>query len=116
LQDLGAEAFRQPQHVDGAVYAGLGRLHRIVLIMDRGGWAGQVIDLVGFNIERKGNVVPDDFKITVIEQALEVTTRASEIIVNANDVRPMLEQTLAEMGAEKSGASSNQYTRFKVQF
>src|SRR5262249_2201683 len=92
----GAQALRQPQHVDGAVDTGLRRLHRIVLIMDRGSWAGQVIDLVGFNIERKGDVVPDDFKTAVVEQALEVTTRSGEIIVNANDVRPLLEQALAK--------------------
>jgi hypothetical protein len=85
------------------MHAGFGGLHRIMLIMDRGGWAGQVIDLVGFDIERKGDVVPNDFKTMVIEHTLDVATRAREIIIHAEDIRALLEQTLAKVGAEKSG-------------
>jgi len=35
LEDLGPEALGKPQHVDRAGDAGLGRLHRIVLVVDR---------------------------------------------------------------------------------
>jgi hypothetical protein len=56
------------------VHAGFGRLHRIVLVMDGGGGTGQILDLVGFDVERKGDIVPDDFKTMVIEHALDVTT------------------------------------------
>ena len=35
----------QAQHVDRAVHAGLGRLHRIELVVHRRGRAGQVVDL-----------------------------------------------------------------------
>jgi hypothetical protein len=41
--------------------------------------------------------------------------RASEIVVNADDVRPLLEQTVAQVGAEKSGSSSDQDTSFEMQ-
>ena len=95
LQDFGAQALRQSQHVDGAVYAGLGRLHRVVLVVDRGGRAGQVkssqvVDLVGFEIERKRHVMPDDFKTMIIEHALDVTTCSGEIIVDADEISALL--------------------------
>ena len=69
LKNLGAQPFGQPQHVDGAVHAGLGRLHRIVLIMDRRGGAGQIVDLIDLDIERKCHVVADQFEAMVVEHA-----------------------------------------------
>jgi hypothetical protein len=59
--------------------------------------------------------VPDDFKTMMIEHALDVTPRSGEIIIDADDIGALLEQTLAEMRAEKSGSSSDQHTRFEVQ-
>jgi len=115
LKDFGAQALRQSQHVDGAVHTGLGGLHRIMLIMDGGCGAGQVVDLIGLKIERKRYIVPDDFKTMMIEHALDVTPRSGEIIIDANDIGALLEQTFAEVGAEKSGSSSDQHTRFEVQ-
>lgn len=115
LKDFGAQALRQSQHVDGAVHAGFGRLHRIMLIMDGGGGAGQIVDLIGLKIKRKRYIVPDDFKTMMIEHALDVTTRPGEIIIDADDIGALLEQTFAEMGTEKSGSSSDQDTRFEMQ-
>ncbi len=57
LQDTRLYPLGQAQHVDGADHARLGRLDRIKLIVHRRGRAGEVIDLVDFNIERKCNVV-----------------------------------------------------------
>ena len=54
---LRAGALGQPEHVDRAVHAGLGRLHRVVLVVDRRGRAGEVVDLVDLDVERKGDVV-----------------------------------------------------------
>ena len=84
--------------------------------MDRRGGAGQVVDLVGLEIERERHIVPDDFKTMMIEHALDVTTCAGEIIIDADDIGALLEQTLAEMGAEKSGSSGDYDTRFEMQF
>ena len=35
LEDLRAGALREPQHVDFAMHAGFGGLHRVLLIVDR---------------------------------------------------------------------------------
>jgi hypothetical protein len=97
------------------VHTGFGRLHRIMLIMDGRGGAGQVVDLIGLKIERKRYIVPDDFKTTMIEHALDVTTGSSKIIIDANDIGALLEQTFAEVGTEKSGSSGDQHARLEVQ-
>jgi hypothetical protein len=68
LKDLGLKSFRKPQHVDGAVDIHLGRLDRVVLIMDRRGRTGQVIDFVHLHIERKGDVMAKKFKIRGIQK------------------------------------------------
>jgi hypothetical protein len=57
LQDLDLEPFGEPQPIDGPLYAGLGSLHRVELIVDRRGGAGEVIDLIDLHIEREGDKV-----------------------------------------------------------
>jgi hypothetical protein len=44
------EALGEPQHVDGTVHVHLGRLDRIVLIVNGRGRAGKVEYLVDFDI------------------------------------------------------------------
>jgi hypothetical protein len=107
LKDFGAQAFGQAQHIDGAMNAGLGGLDWIVLVVDGGGGTGQIIDLIGFDIERKSHIVPDHLETVMIEHALDVAPCAGEIIVDANDVGTLLEQALAKMRAEKSSTSSD---------
>ena len=75
LQDFGAQPLRQSQHVDGAVDAGLGGLHRVVLVVDRGGGTGEIEDLVDFDIERKGHVVANQLEIVVVEQVIDIAPR-----------------------------------------
>ena len=67
LQPLG-----QPEHVDRAVHAGLGRLHRIELVVDRRGRAGEVVDLVDLDVERKGHVVAHQLEARIAEQVRDV--------------------------------------------
>ena len=69
LEDLGARALGQAQHVDGAVHAGLGRLHRIVLVVDRRGGAGEIVDLVDLDIERECHVVAHQLEARVVQAA-----------------------------------------------
>ena len=67
LEDPALQALGQAQHVDGAVHAGLGRLHRIVLVVDRRGRAGQVVDLVDLDIEREGHVVAHQLEARIAD-------------------------------------------------
>jgi hypothetical protein len=95
LQDFCPYALGQSQHVDGPMDAGLGRLHRIMLVMDRRGWAGEIVDFIDLDIEREGDIVPDDFKMSVIKQMLDIATRAGEEIVCADHDGTIRQQALA---------------------
>ena len=57
LEDLGADALGEAEHVDGAMHAGLGRLHGVVLVMHRRSGTREIVDLVDLDIEREGDVV-----------------------------------------------------------
>ena len=73
LQDPApCSALGQAQHVDGAVHAGLGRLHRVVLVVDRRGRAGEVVDLVDLDIEREGHVVAHQLEARMCQQVRDV--------------------------------------------
>ncbi len=56
----------------------------------------------------------DDFKAMMIEHALNVAPCSGEIVIDTEDIGALLEQTLAQMRAEKSGAPGDQHTRFEM--
>jgi hypothetical protein len=64
--------------VDGTVHTRLGGLYWVVLIVDRGRPAGQIVDLVHLDIEGEANVVADGLEARVAEDLLEIAARASE--------------------------------------
>jgi hypothetical protein len=51
----------------------LRRLHGVMLVVDRGGRAGEVIDLVNLDIKREGDIVTDELEARVAGQMLNVT-------------------------------------------
>jgi hypothetical protein len=59
LKDRRPQTLGEAEHVDRAMHAGLGGLHRIALVVDRGGRAGQIEDRVNLDVERERHVVPD---------------------------------------------------------
>src|SRR5205807_2038265 len=104
LQPLG-----EAEHDDRANDAGLGRLHRIELVMDRRRRASQVVDLVDLDKQRMGHVVAHRLEMRVAQQMGDVVFAAGEVIVDAQYVVAASEQPLAQMRAEKSGATGDQY-------
>ena len=98
LEDLGLQALGQPQPIDGPVDAGLGGLHGVELVVDGGGGAGQ----------REGDVVAQELEVGVGEQVRDVVLGAGEEVVHADDVVPVGEQALAEVGAEEAGAAGDE--------
>ena len=96
------------------MHAGLGGLHRIVLVVDRRGGAGEIEDLVDFDVERKRHVVTHQLEIVVVEQVIDIAPRAGEIIVDAQHAGAALEQAVAKVRAEKSGAPGHQHACFEM--
>ena len=65
--------------------------------MDGRGWACQVIDLVDFQIEWKRNIMPDHFEVLMVEQVLDIASRAGKEIIDTEDNGSVGKQALAEV-------------------
>src|SRR5450631_614613 len=83
LQDFGLNSLGKAEHVNGAVHAGLRRLHWVMLVMDGGCWASKIVNLIDFQIDWECYVVANELKTLVLEQMLDVASRASEKIIEA---------------------------------
>jgi hypothetical protein len=57
LQDFSLNALCQAKHIDCAMHTGFRRLHRVTLVMNRRGWACQIVDLINLDIEWKRHVM-----------------------------------------------------------
>ncbi len=99
LQHRDLQPFGQAQHVDRAENAGLGRLHRIELVVHGRGRAGQVEDLIRLHIERERHVVAQELESRVAEEGRDVVARARVEIVHAQDFVSLGQQTLAQVRA-----------------
>ena len=107
LEDLRLGPLGQAQHVDRAVHAGLGGLHRVVLVVDRRGRAGQVVDLVDLDVEREGDVVAHQLEVRVVQQVDDVVLGAGEEVVDAQHVVAVGQQAVAQVRAEEAGAAGD---------
>ena len=70
--------------------------------MNGRGRAGEIVNLIYFNVEREGHVMPDEFKARMRKQVLDVRARSAEEVIDAYDVRAAFEQAFTEVGAEKT--------------
>jgi len=108
LKYLGLGALGQPQHIDGAMHAGFRRLHRVELVVDGRGRAGQIVYFVHFDIQRKGDVVAQQFKIGPAQKVLDVPFLAGEVIVHTKDIIALLNQPFAQVRSQESCPAGNQ--------
>jgi len=92
------------------VDARLGCLHRIVLIVDRRGGAGEVVDPVDLHIEREADIVAHQLETWVLAQRDDVAAGAGEKVVDAQHLVAVGQQPLTEMRAQKSGAAGYEYS------
>jgi len=88
LQDLGLHAFGETQHVDGAVDAGLGRLYRVELVVNRRRRAGEIINLVDFDIEGKADIVSNKLESGIQHETGHIRPRRREEVIRAEDLVP----------------------------
>ena len=107
LEDARAYALGESEHVDGAVHAGLGGLHGVVLVVDGRGGAGVVVDFIHLSIEREGHIVPLQFKMRMIQQIRDVGAATGEKIIHAQHFVPGINQSFAQVRAEKSSTAGD---------
>ena len=81
MKDLRLGLERQVQHVHHAENAGLHRLDRVVLVVDRAGRAGEVVDFVELSPERLRHIVQHEREPLVVQQLEDVVLSASKEII-----------------------------------
>jgi hypothetical protein len=96
------------------VHAGLGGLHRVVLVVHGRCRAGEIVDLVDLRVERKGDVVAHQLEMLFADQVLDIALGPGEEIVDTDDIAARREQALAQMRAEKSGTAGDQDALFEM--
>ena len=84
---------------------GLRRLDRVTLVVNRARRAGQVVDLIDFDVEGECHVVPDHLEARISEQVGDVVLRRRVVVVDAQDVITVGEQPFAQVRADESGAA-----------
>ena len=107
LQNPGLHTFRHAEHVDRAHHARLDRLYRIELVMDRACGACQVKDAVHFQQNRFRHVVADKLEATVVTQVRDIRHAARKVVVKANHLVTVVQQTLAQVTPQEPRTTSN---------
>ena len=108
LEDPRVQSLGEPEHVDRAHHRGLDRLDRVVLVVTRCGRAGEVVDLVDLDLVRIDHVVADELEVRATDEMLDVGFLTREEVVEADHLVALLDQTVAEMGAEKAGTAGDE--------
>ena len=110
LEYLAFEPLGEPQHIDRAVHRGLGRLHRIMLVMNGRGRTGEIVDFIDLDIERKAHIMAHELEARMIVEMIDIALCAGEQIVGTQDLLAIGEQTINQMRAQKTGAAGYQDT------
>jgi hypothetical protein len=108
LEDASAAATREAKHIDRTVDTDLRRLHRIKLVMNGAGRAGEIENLVDFNIERMGHVVTHHLEISVVEKMSNIAACSGVVVVNAEHFAVGSKQPFTKKAAEKTGRSGHE--------
>ena len=107
LHDPRSHSFCEAQHVDRTVHARLRRLHGVVLVVHRRSGAGQIVDLVDFDVERKRHIVPHYLEVRLSNEMRDVVLRSREEIVDAQNRPPVGDEPLTEMRPKESSAAGD---------
>ena len=97
LEDFCAKALGEAEHVDRAMHRRLRRLHRVVLVVDRAGGAGEIPDLVDFHEQREGHVMAQEFKLRIAVQVRDVALLAGEEVIDAQHFLPAVQEAVAQV-------------------
>jgi hypothetical protein len=79
------------------VNAGLGRLHRVELVVDGARGASEVVDLIRLDIQRERHIVAEELEALVADQVLYIPPRPREEIVDADDFAARRKQLFAQV-------------------
>ena len=106
LQDLCLAASSDAQHVDRAEHRCFDGFDRVVLVVARCGGAGEIVNFVDFQKDGHRHVVSDQLEIGPVQQVGYIGFLAREEVVEADNVMALVDQPVAEMGADKPGTTA----------
>jgi hypothetical protein len=89
-------------------------MDRVVLVMDRRGRAGQVVDLVHRDEDRVVHVVVHELEVRMVQQVGDVVLAAGEQVVQADHVVAARDQPVAQMRADEAGPAGDQNAKSGV--
>jgi hypothetical protein len=72
-------------------------MYRVVLIVDGRSRAGEIVDLINLDVERKRYVVAHNFEFGVVQELVHILSRSGEKIIYAKYFTAPLKQNGAEM-------------------
>jgi len=84
-------------------------LDGIELVMDRGGRASEMVDLVHFQEERLNDVMSDEFEIGIPEMVHHVFFPSCEEIVNHNHGVSPANQPIHQVGPDETGPAGHHH-------
>ena len=98
----------EAEHVDSSHHTRLHSLDGVVLVVNGRCGAGQVIDLVHFEKYWLRYIVSNELEVVIVEQAENVFSTPRIEIIQAENIVPAVQQTFAQMRADKARATSYQ--------
>ncbi len=78
--------------------------------MDRRSRTGEIINLVYFDEEWKGYIVPQKIELWIIQQVNNIATGAGTEIIDAENFVALLDQPSTKMRSEETRAACDQDT------
>jgi hypothetical protein len=90
------------------VHIGLGRLHRIVLIVHGARGTGEVVDLIDLDIERERDVMSDQLEPGMAEKMRDVLLGAGKEVIDTDNLLSALNQPINQMRAQETRAAGDQ--------
>jgi hypothetical protein len=109
LKNPALQPFGKAKHIDGPMNARFRRLYRVMLVVNRGRRAGEIVNFIDLEIKREGDVMSKQLEAWVTDEMLDIALASREEVVEADDFMPVGEKPVAEVRSEKSRSTRNQY-------
>lgn len=102
------DAFGETEHVQRAFRRRFDSLDRVVLVVRRAGWAGQVEDLIDFQHDGLDDVGDDEVEIGMAQPVSDILFATGKEIVEDRDLVTHAHEPVDEVGTDESGAAGDQ--------
>jgi hypothetical protein len=97
LKNSRFDSLCQAEYVDGAHDARLDGFNRVILVVNRRGGTGEVVNLINFEKNGKGDVVSHELEVTLFKEMRDIPLPAREIIIEADDIMPFVHEPFTEV-------------------